>query len=66
MSNISVPTKVENIAEARIVPSCNCYILEIVYEAPEVELIQSEWVVRTGRYQGSHNRGKLHVKNISY
>ncbi|MEQ8382846.1 MAG: transposase [Coleofasciculus sp. A1-SPW-01] len=44
MSNISIPTKVENIAEARIVPSCNCYILEIVYEASKVSLIQSEWV----------------------
>ncbi|MEQ9358748.1 RNA-guided endonuclease InsQ/TnpB family protein [Coleofasciculus chthonoplastes] len=44
MSNISVPTQIPNIAEARIVPSCNCYILEIVYESPEVSLIKSEWV----------------------
>ncbi|MEQ9354139.1 MAG: transposase [Coleofasciculus chthonoplastes F3-SA18-01] len=44
MSNISVPTKVSNIVEARIVPSCNCYILEIVYESPDVKLMKSEWV----------------------
>ena len=44
MSNISVRTWAVNIAEARIVPNSNCYVLEIVYESPEVELIESEWV----------------------
>ncbi|PMB38300.1 transposase, partial [Fischerella thermalis CCMEE 5205] len=44
MSNISVPTKAVNIAEARIVPSSNCYVLEIVYEIPESEPIEPKWV----------------------
>lgn len=44
MSNISVPTKAVNIAEARIVPNSNCYILEIVYDAPDVGLVESQWI----------------------
>lgn len=44
MSNISVPTKALGIAEARIVPSSNCYILEIVYEQPESRPIDSKWI----------------------
>ncbi|MFP5274374.1 RNA-guided endonuclease InsQ/TnpB family protein [Coleofasciculus sp.] len=44
MSNISVPTQVPNIAEARIVPSSNCYILEIVYSEKESEPVAPKWV----------------------
>lgn len=44
MSNISVRTQADNIAEARIVPSSWCYILEIVYEVEEDLPVKSEWV----------------------
>lgn len=44
MSNISVPTKATVIAEARIVPSTSCYILEIVYERLEDEPSSSQWI----------------------
>ncbi|KOP28173.1 transposase [Hapalosiphon sp. MRB220] len=44
MSNISVRTSAVNIAEARIVPGSNCYVLEIVYEVPESKPIEPKWV----------------------
>jgi len=38
-TNIKVPTKVtrHNIKEARIVPRASCYVLEIVYEVPDID-----------------------------
>jgi len=36
MSEIKIPTKQTKIIEARIVPKTNCYVLEIVYEKPEL------------------------------
>lgn len=35
MSEIKIPTSVEEIIEARIVPKSSCYVLEIVYEKAE-------------------------------
>ena len=36
MSEIKIPTAQTKIIEARIIPKTNCYVLEIVYEKPEL------------------------------
>jgi putative transposase len=44
MSNIKMPTKVEKVVEVRIVPATCCYLIEIVYERPEEESVNSDYV----------------------
>ena len=44
MSGIKIPTKVDNVAEVRLVPRPTCYLVEIVYEKQEEEQLKSEYI----------------------
>lgn len=44
MSDIKIPTKVDNLVEVRLVPRPTCYIVEIVYEKQEEEQSTSSYV----------------------
>jgi putative transposase len=35
MSEIRIPTAVRSVVEVRLVPRCNCYVMEVVYDQPE-------------------------------
>lgn len=44
MSDIKIPTKVDNLIEVRLVPRPTCYIVEIVYEKQEEEKSINQYV----------------------
>jgi len=44
MSDIKIPTKVDNIVEVRLVPRRTCYVVEIVYEKQEEKQSTSEYL----------------------
>ncbi len=44
MSNIKIPTKVKKVVEVRIVPATACYFIEIVYEQPSQQLVNSNYI----------------------
>jgi putative transposase len=44
MSDIKIPTKVDNVVEVRLVPRLTCYVVEIVYEKQEERLSTSDYV----------------------
>lgn len=44
MSDIKIPTKVDNVIEVRLVPRPTCYVVEIVYEKEEQEQCTSNYV----------------------
>ncbi|MEB3282845.1 MAG: transposase [Lyngbya sp.] len=44
MSNIQIPTKVQKVVEVRIVPATACYFVEIVYEKPEQQSVNSNYI----------------------
>ncbi|MFB2972319.1 RNA-guided endonuclease InsQ/TnpB family protein [Aerosakkonema sp. BLCC-F183] len=44
MSDIKIPTKVDNVVEVRLVPRPTCYIVEIVYEQQEEQQIDSNYI----------------------
>ena len=44
MSDIQIPTKVDNVVEVRLIPRPTCYVVEIVYYKQEEEQSTSEYV----------------------
>lgn len=44
MCNIEFPTKAKDIAEVRIVPKACCYVIEVVYNVPNIEPIINKGV----------------------
>jgi putative transposase len=44
MSDIKIPTQVDNVVEVRLVPHPTCYVVEIVYRKQEKELSTSDYV----------------------
>ena len=44
MSEIKIPTKVDNIVEVRLVPRATCYVVEIVYYKQEQQRASSHYV----------------------
>ncbi len=44
MSNIKIPTKVQKVVEVRIVPATACYFIEIVYEQPSQQFVNSNYI----------------------
>ncbi len=34
----------QQVAEVRIVPKCDCYVIEVIYEQPEKTLNKNEWI----------------------
>ncbi|NEO48893.1 MAG: IS200/IS605 family element transposase accessory protein TnpB [Moorea sp. SIO4A3] len=44
MSNIQMPTKVQKVVEVRIVPATACYFIEIVYEQPLQQSVNSNYI----------------------
>ena len=44
MSDIKIPTQVDNVVEVRLVPRSTCYVVEIVYGKQEEELSTSDYV----------------------
>ena len=44
MSDIKIPTQVDNVVEVRLVPRPTCYVVEIVYGKQEEELSTSDYV----------------------
>jgi putative transposase len=44
MSDIRIPSKVDNVIEVRLVPRPTCYVVEIVYEKQEAEQSTSNYV----------------------
>ena len=44
MSNIQIPTKIPKVVEVRIVPATACYFVEIVYEKPEQQSVNSNYI----------------------
>jgi putative transposase len=44
MSDIQIPTKVDNVVEVRLIPRPTCYVVEIVYYKQEEEQFTSEYV----------------------
>jgi IS605 OrfB family transposase len=42
MSGLKIPTKQTKIIEARIIPQTSCYVIEIVYEKPELTTYNQE------------------------
>lgn len=41
-TTLSIPTKCQKINEVRIIPSCNSYIVEVVYEVEEIKTIEDK------------------------